>query len=560
VQSRVFSTLGQPNWLASWLVALMPTVWVLMLNSKTYIKSKGFWTSFSLSALFFWTLIFSKSRSGFAGFGVTYLIFWIAYFWINKAEFKKYLIPFATINFSLLIICLISGTQWTPSLSQLLQRQSGVNSQQSVAASGTTALETGGTESSTIRRIVWKGATQVWLHYPIFGTGVETFAYSYYLYRPAEHNSTSEWDFIYNKAHNEYLNFAANSGTFGLLAYLTLIGFSIYQIINLKTQKDCITSWTNLKSTSQNSKFNKISDLQFNFDIYNLRFALLAGYASLLLTNFFGFSVVPTQLEFFLFPAIAIALVQESGRVSKAWPLKAVEEFKMKKLTNSQKTGIFISCSLALILLYSISKYWYADYLYATGKGYNSIDKPDVATKYLTQAISFEPNQSLYHSEIASSYARLAVAFNQQKQTDQTTYFSNIAVAEIDKAVTLSPANINLKRVRFGIFIMLSAINPNYLIDARNTLETAVSQAPTDAKIFYNLGLVYARIGQADQAIETLKKTIGLKPDYKDARLAYAFLLIDKKQNAEAKTQLEYILTNIDPTDSLTKQTLESIK
>ena len=127
-------------------------------------------------------------------------------------------------------------------------------------------------------------------------------------------------------------------------------------------------------------------------------------------------------------------------------------------------------------------------------------------------------------------------------------------------AVALSPANVNLKRVRFGIFVMLTAIDPNYLIDARQTLETAILQAPTDAKLYYNLGLVYARTGQADQALETLKKTVELKADYTDARLAYAYLLIDKKQNAEAKTQLEYVLTNIDPNNSLTKQALESIK
>ncbi|MCX6705231.1 MAG: tetratricopeptide repeat protein, partial [Candidatus Woesebacteria bacterium] len=205
-------------------------------------------------------------------------------------------------------------------------------------------------------------------------------------------------------------------------------------------------------------------------------------------------------------------------------------------------------------------KYWYADYFYSSGKGYNSINKPDVATKYLTQAISLEPKQSIYHGELASSYARLAVAFNQQKDTGQTTQFSNTAISEIDKAVTLSPANVNLKRIRFGVFVMLSAINQNYLIDARNTLEAAVAQAPTDAKLYYNLGLVYARTGQADQALETLKKTVGLKTNYKEARLAYAYLLIDKKQNADARIQLEYILTYIDPNDSLTKQALESIK
>lgn len=74
VAFRVFSTLGQPNWLAAWVVALIPLAWAYALKSK--VKSLNFWLYFGLSVLFFWTLIFTKSRSGFLGFGVACIIFW----------------------------------------------------------------------------------------------------------------------------------------------------------------------------------------------------------------------------------------------------------------------------------------------------------------------------------------------------------------------------------------------------------------------------------------------------------------------------------------------------
>ena len=35
VQNRIFSTLGQPNWLAAWLVALTPLAWTLTILAKT---------------------------------------------------------------------------------------------------------------------------------------------------------------------------------------------------------------------------------------------------------------------------------------------------------------------------------------------------------------------------------------------------------------------------------------------------------------------------------------------------------------------------------------------
>ncbi|MEK9179052.1 MAG: O-antigen ligase family protein, partial [Patescibacteria group bacterium] len=80
------------------------------------------------------------------------------------------------------------------------------------------------TDSIVIRKLVWQGAVKLGLKYPLFGTGVETFAYAYNFTRPAAHNQTSEWDFVYNKAHNELLNYFANTGFFGLFSYLLLFG------------------------------------------------------------------------------------------------------------------------------------------------------------------------------------------------------------------------------------------------------------------------------------------------------------------------------------------------
>ena len=552
VQNRVFSTLGQPNWLAAFLVALMPIAWSCSIsnqfpNSKSKNIKSVFW--FLVSMVLFITLLFTKSRSGLLGFITADLIFWgyvLSPFtntpgvnpWVSEdvslrrdsapdeawekiprplgwgASFKykkRFLLQTIILNSLFIIFVLVVGSPIT-------------NHQSPVTSQGP-ALETGGTESGTIRKIVWKGALQVWLHYPIIGSGVETFAYSYYKYRPVEHNLVSEWDFIYNKAHNEFLNTAANSGTVGLLSYLFLIGASFYLFIK------------KLELPITNYQFTII--------------ALLSGYAGLSVTNFFGFSVVPTQLQFFLFPAIAVALGQEGERV---------KECKPSKVSTAQKLMLFILLPFTLYLLLLISRYWYADTLYTKGKAFNGVQKPDSALEYLIKAVSLEPTQALYHNELASSYTSYASAYYGQGDVNKTKEFADLAIGESDKAIALSPANINLKRSRFGVFVMLSMTDPNYLIRARDTLIDIINYAPSDAKLRYNLGIVYARTGQGDLALQTLQKAIDLKTNYKEARLAYAILLIDKKRNMEAKTQLEYILNNIDPNDVLTKQTLESLK
>lgn len=515
VQSRVFSSLGQPNWLAAWIVALMPVTWAFILKEKS--KSYAYWIYFLISILLFWTLIFTKSRSGILGVGVAGLTFWGGILFYSKKNLTEIFKPVLTVGLSLLAICLISGTQWTPSIAGILNSKS-APVQKEVQGP---ALETGGTESGTIRKIVWKGAVDVWSHYPVFGTGVETFAYSYYQFRPKEHNTVSEWDFIYNKAHNEFLNMAANTGTLGLLSYLGLIVFSVIIFIKgLKSQK-------------------------------YFALALLSGYLSLSATNFFGFSVVPTQLEFYLFPAFLFALTAGD---------RAESTTKKTNLSGGQVVSVAAIVGLAGYLLITITNYWYADYFYSMGKAYNGTKQIGTAIKYLNDAISLEPGQALYHNELATAYSSTALGYNQQKDASSAAKFAELAISESQKAVSLSPANLNLKRTQFGIYVMMSTLNQNYLLNARAVLIDAIKSAPTDAKLYYNLGLTYARTGMMDLALSTLKTTVELKPNYREARLAYAILLIDKKETAEAKTQLQYILTYIDPTDSMAKQQLESIK
>lgn len=236
-----------------------------------------------------------------------------------------------------------------------------------------------------------------------------------------------------------------------------------------------------------------------------------------------------------------------------------VEKEQKHILRPNQKLTNWLVVAITGYLIFATCRYWYADYLYATAYNYNRANRYDLAPKFLTQVIKLESNQAIYYSELAKSYTNLALAYNEAKESTSASQLTEAAIENAIKAVNLSPANVNLKRLESGIFIMLSGIDPNYLLDARDVLVSAILQAPTDAKLHYNLGLIYSRIGEKDLALQTLKETVDMKANYKDARLAYAILLINAGKKSEAKIQLEYILTNIDPTDSMSKQYLDSI-
>ncbi len=456
VQNRVFSTLGQPNWLATWLVALIPLTLYQILDSKNIKRI----LLYILSLLLFTVLLFTKSRSAFLGFFAADLIFWGYVLFKFR---KKFLIHAIILNSLFIILFLIIGSPIT-------------NHQSLITPPNAPALEVGGTESGTIRKIVWKGALQVWLHYPIIGSGVETFAYSYYKFRPVEHNLVSEWDFLYNKAHNEYLNMASTTGTLGIASYLYLIGIIFFVF------------------------FKK-------FDVFSISVA--AGFTGILISNFFGFSTVSTQLQFFLFPAFAVIIKQESERE---------EKYKQKKVSNLQKFLVFISGSFALLLLCSILRYWYADTRYAFGKSYNDQANYVQGQTSLQKAIKNSPSEPVFHSELANSYTGKALLLHELKKDNEALPFIDSAISESVKATSLSPANVGLLRNRGGILLKLAVINPKYLGFAKDTLLAAVQKAPTDAKLLYNLALVYIRTGETDESIKLLMKVIEIKPDYQEAK------------------------------------------
>lgn len=476
VVARPFATLGQPNWLAAYLTALSPLFWT------GAFKRAKISVLFPLALLLFTAILFSQSRSGLLGFAAASGVFWVSTFQAAKKDFLK---KFLILNFSFLVLVLVLGSPWTK----------GVYSSR-VSQTASPALEGGGTESGEIRKIVWQGAVGIWQAYPLLGTGPETFAWAYYQFRPAEHNLVSEWDFLYNKAHNEYLNYLATSGALGLISYLFLIAAS-------------------LKQMRKNP-------------------ALLAGYTSLLISNFFGFSVTSTGLFFFLFPALAVSL-------NKASPVKN----KNKPWRQREKFLVAITLIIASYFLFLVAKYWYADLLFARGKKEAQRGHILDSAQNLQKASRLFPKEPLYHNELAQTYASLALYFNQQENSQkETQQLRELALVETQIATTLSPRNVSFKKNQINTINELSALKTDLLLLTLPLFDDLQILAPTDAKVFYTLALTYEALGERQKAIETLLKTIELKDNYDKARLALARIYRNEGQEQLAREQLEYILEN----------------
>ncbi|HUD19901.1 MAG TPA: O-antigen ligase family protein [Patescibacteria group bacterium] len=573
VQDRVFSTLGQPNWLAAYLIALFPIAMALALQTQiTKLKTQnnikvpnskqfgslnfefpldlGFWIWSFISVLFFLVLLFTRSRSGLLGITVADVLFWVVMY-LSTKDVKRILPAGILLHVLFVVIVFFNGT----SISQI-DNHFTLSGIQNIFASHTASkaptpappastgpqLEEGGTESGTIRKYVWQAAVFAWqssVKTVLIGTGTETFTFDFYRFRPAGHNLTSEWDFLYNKAHNEYLNYLATTGLFGLGSYLFFIGAFIVWFI--KSQILSTKSKINLKTQIQNSKQFGNSEFGFPLDLEFgiLELALFAGWISILITNFFGFSVVIMQLLLFLIPAMAFVISESESKMLRVYVVKLAVPSWISWL-------VAIS---GILLVVRVGSYWYADKLYATAYRLARSGQYAQAENYDLQSIAINSNEPVYHDELATTIATIAVSLFDQQNATLGGQLANRALKENDLTLMTSPQNVNFWKTRTKIFYSLSAYDPKLNTDAINALTQASALSPNDPKIYYNLAILYGRQGDNQKAISLLQKSISLKRDYHDAYYALYIFYIDLKQPDLAKGVLQDYVSHIDAKD-----------
>jgi putative inorganic carbon (HCO3(-)) transporter len=277
--------------------------------------------------------------------------------------------------------------------------------------------------------------------------------------------------------------------------------------------------------------------------------ALLSGYLTILITNFFGFSVVNVQLLFFLFPAMAIVALGEGGWV--VWPglNKAVIWLK-----NRGKLSTFGIGLTAATLLWQIGIRWVADTHYA--KALQLFGQSSIQSAFLEarQALAMTPNEPVFADELAQTSGALAIAATQQSESTIAGQLAAIAVSASDQAIATSPKNLQFWTARTRILYSLANVNESgnfadYLNQALSAAIRTTQLAPTHPRMFYQLALIQLKIGQLTEAQQSLEKAINLKPDYKDPRYALALYLAGEKNFAGALDQANYILTKIDTKD-----------
>jgi len=611
VQARVFATLGQPNWLGAYLSMLIfPCIYFILTSKNTFSTIR--YTLYAI--LLYLAFTFTFSRGALLGFLGGIIIFAVLVLY-KSIQLKDYLTLklFAFLIAIFVFINLIFGSSLTGDF-RLIKNASTVRPTLSgqIAPQVGTQLENGGTESGQIRLIVWQGAIDIFKAYPLLGSGVETFAYAYYNFRPVSHNLVSEWDFLYNKAHNEYLNYLANTGIAGFLSYMSFIFVFIIWSIKRIMKYEAGMSEALLRKKHNSS-----------FIILNA--SLLAGYISYLVQNFFGFSVVIIALLFYLFPAFAFSATDSTknlkisrtnflitailflpGLIYKrqiySWIFRIIftlitiyclfiavvflDLYSYFKLLAAliftiiiYKPTLFLRGFQSLIILITIFfllqviNLWRADTFYKLGNDYNGAGNPGQAYNSLVNAVHLRSDEPLYLSELGSAAASSAISL---AETDATLSAELKGDAKLynDAAIFISPKDVSLWRNSIRTLYTLYLLDPSFEEELIQTLDGSISLAPTDPKLYFNRALILSNIYETDkeknepsssankqklsEATSNLEKAIELKSDYNEARLNLAKYYIEAGENQKAKSQLEY-LTKLLPEDKEIQDLLKKV-
>jgi putative inorganic carbon (hco3(-)) transporter len=226
--TRVYSTFGQPNWLAQYLGMLLPLALLLFFSDR---KLLGIWyPACLLMGLCLW---FTYSISGFVGAIVGCGLFLGSAFLAETASSSSGTSAKKTVRTktlllvapAILFIILFPGI-FRERLHDVLYDIRTVGVSQVHAASSIVVKNSDGhalSDSGAIRAGLWKGTWKLILSSKkvfLLGAGLETFPYAFQRFRPASLNYTSEWEYVFNKPHNYFLELWAEQGLLGLLTFV----------------------------------------------------------------------------------------------------------------------------------------------------------------------------------------------------------------------------------------------------------------------------------------------------------------------------------------------------
>lgn len=288
---RIFSTLGQPNFLASWLLLIIPLSLYLGFSSRRFLAKFFYLLAAALQII---CLVFTGSRGGLLALlfiAALYLVYLLA----NSAwpRRQKSFISLGFVGLAIIFLVAVNNV-WPGRISSLLDYQSG-----SIAA----------------RANFYSAAADSIQARPWFGYGLESGNDIFIKYYEPDWAVYGDVGQSADRAHNLILDIILSTGFYGLVLFAALYYFFF--------------------SLARDNIKKKKSPL--------LSLSLALGIAAYLFSLLFSFSIVSGEIYFWLFLALLAAVNYD--------PNETIESRNSWSLPERMRYPVKIILALAMIVL-----------------------------------------------------------------------------------------------------------------------------------------------------------------------------------------------------------------
>lgn len=562
--SRLFGSLGNPNFLAAYLLMALPVAVI-----RFWMSRRPSAKLLMLLAVLLMTvcIFFTRSRGAAYALGV------------EVVALAAYMIYDARRGGELWKV----NRRWMLALGLLAVLSLGLPIVR--AAITTTVTRTVATLNVkeiriTPRLYIWRSALQMIRDRPVLGSGLDTFQITFPKYRLPEYWRL-EWNGTPEKAHNFFLQIGATTGLLGLAAWGWLIG--LFFVLLLRKWRELPAGRRHLAAS--------VGVAQIGF----------------LVQNQFSFTVVAYGSLFWFLLALGPALDREEPRIKPGQrPEEPLAPAPADWMIYAGAAGLVL-----LVLVFSLRQ-WTADVFFKRGIILLSMGAPERAVPFLNQAAQLDSRREIYWVKLGIAFEEAAkrapesqrrpllqraaeihqhtIGMNPLNGYDFNNlgrvykfwgdYLEPAKLAEAEqvcrRASESDPYNVYFALDLASIFLSerkldeaaavarkLTELFPDFAMpysylgyvallqgnteEAYRQLSAAAEKnwrgdVVTQSSTFSNLGIVRARRGELEGATAALRRSLELRPDYLEARLNLATILERRGRAPEALSEYRRIV------------------
>jgi tetratricopeptide (TPR) repeat protein len=473
--TRMFSTFGNPNFYAAFLVLTAPFIMSYFFRVKSKPAKVFLALLFAANIISLFTTGSKGGWLGIAGSSVCFTMLMVK-FVVKNPKLKTYLVAFT-------IFAMLFSTFGVYQYSKKRF------------------------DSILFRLLTWRSTIEMINLHPIIGNGLGTFRLIYPAYRDrvifrieGKHQTETQ------HPENEYLEIASDQGAIGLgLYFWMLITIFSRGLIRLK-QYVSIPVPVNKKTSSAEPA---VPDRVFYL------MAFIAGLFGLLAHNLFCVNLRFVSSGFFLWVFLGVV-----GGAYAYGPVIMKKDEKPAGYIGPLKALIFILTAFCIVIY---CRFFLADYYHNLAIGYSKLRMWDDAIPLYEDSIKLNPYFAMNRYFLGNVYNDRWQPGDAQK-----------ALAKYEEVLKMAPNYVMIHYQQGVVYQKMGAYR-----EALEEFGQALKLDPVYSQTYFRVGLIYIELKDLDKALFYFEESAKLEPTMPDIyiNIANVYFLQNKIAEAEANYQ-----------------------